>query len=147
MNNPSKATSNKRILALTALAVLAAFIWRFGRISSQASPALSEQLAAAEQPSAALPRLLEMGSDSCASCKAMMPVLDELRAAHSEQLAVEFIDVWKHPEQGEAHDVQIIPTQLFLSPSGEELARHEGFYSADSIRDRWTTLGYSLGAK
>jgi thioredoxin 1 len=92
-----------------------------------------------------LPRIVELGSDSCASCKAMEPVLEELREEHSNELIVDFIDVWKFPEQAEPFKVRVIPTQVFFTPDGTELARHEGFFSADSIREKWEALGYALG--
>ncbi len=90
------------------------------------------------------PRLLELGSDSCVSCRAMIPVLAELRTAHSGQLQVDFIDVWKYPKQAEPFGIRVIPTQIFLGADGEELFRHEGFFSAEKIREQWSKSGYSL---
>ena len=41
------------------------------------------------------PALVELGSTSCASCRAMQPVLAELRAKHGGRLDVRSIDVFK----------------------------------------------------
>jgi len=129
------------ILAGTAVAVVGVIALRF--VPSKA---------AAQEPTVqtvtieALPRLVELGSDSCASCQAMMPVLDEVRLMYGDQLDVDFIDVWKFPDKAEPFNVHLIPTQVFLAADGSELARHEGFYPADEIAQRWKALGYALDA-
>ncbi|MCE9634765.1 MAG: thioredoxin family protein [Planctomycetes bacterium] len=99
----------------------------------------------APHPRDGLPRLIERGSDKCASCKAMEPVLDELRRDHAAALDVVFIDVWKSPERAEPFGVRVIPTQVFVAPGGAELGRHEGFFSAAQIRARFDEFGYALG--
>jgi len=80
------------------------------------------------------PALVELGSTSCASCRAMQPVLAELRASHGERLDVRSIDVFKQRDAIAEWDVRVIPTQVFLDGSGRELERHVGFLSADGIR-------------
>ena len=88
--------------------------------------------------------MIELGAESCASCRAMIPVLAELREDHAGELAVEFIDVWKYPELAKPYKLRVIPTQVFLAPDGTELARHTGFYATDAIRERWAELGFPL---
>ena len=80
------------------------------------------------------PALVELGSTSCASCRAMQPVLAELRAMHGERLDVRSIDVFKRRDAITDWDLRVIPTQVFLDGSGRELERHVGFLSADGIR-------------
>ncbi|PKN57444.1 MAG: thioredoxin [Deltaproteobacteria bacterium HGW-Deltaproteobacteria-14] len=142
------------IISLTALGIVIALAYRGAQSSADeaAPPASHEGVAVASAPTSpapapaprALPRLVELGSDSCASCKAMMPVLAELRRAHPDTLKVDFIDVWKHPDDAEPFKVRIIPTQVFLAPDGRELDRHQGFYPADAIRERFRTLGFPV---
>ena len=143
---------NHLILAVTALAVVGALAVRARQKSERVAADVSTT---AEEPrSSALitdsdagePRLVELGADECASCKAMVPVLAELREAHAGELEVDFIDVWKFPDKAEPFQVRLIPTQVFLAPDGSELARHEGFYAADAIRERWASLGFPLEA-
>ncbi|TNF34062.1 MAG: thioredoxin [Deltaproteobacteria bacterium] len=93
---------------------------------------------------APVPRFVELGSDRCQSCKAMIPVLAELRAAHAGALQVDFIDVWDHPDEAERYKVTIIPTQVFFAPDGKEIFRHQGFFPADAIRARFAALGFPL---
>jgi len=133
---------NHLILGLTLVAVASALVWR-----SRGEGTRGAASAATVQAENALPRFIELGSDSCASCRAMIPVLAELRATHAEQLQVDFIDVWKFPELAKPFAARVIPTQVFLAPDGTELARHQGFYATEAIRERWAELGFALQVK
>ncbi len=96
------------------------------------------------QPAAVLPRLVDVGADSCIPCKAMVPVLEELRREYAGRLRVDFIDAWKFPAQADAFNVSIIPTQIFIDASGRELHRHVGFISKAEILETWRQLGVHL---
>ena len=95
----------------------------------------------------ALPRLLDLGAKQCIPCRMMAPILDELAKEYAGKMEVVFIDVWEHPEKGRDYGIRLIPTQIFFSPSGEELARHVGFYSKKEILNKWKELGYSFEEK
>ncbi|HEX9052268.1 MAG TPA: thioredoxin family protein, partial [Anaeromyxobacter sp.] len=84
--------------------------------------------AAAGTPAARpVPRLVDLGAGKCIPCKAMAPILDQLREDYAGRLEVTFIDVWKAPDQADAYRIHLIPTQIFFAADGRELARHEGF--------------------
>jgi|GEM_PF-1019073 len=138
---------NGVILALTVAGVVAALVYR-GANRDDATPPPEPPAAVAEAavPTAprAVPRFVELGSDRCTSCKAMIPVLAELREAHAGALQVDFIDVWDHPEEAERYGVTMIPTQVLYAPDGAEIFRHQGFFAADAIRARFDALGYPL---
>lgn len=91
-----------------------------------------------------LPRLVDLGADKCVPCKMMAPILDELQQSLAGQLEVEFIDVWKERERATEFSVRMIPTQIFYDPDGNELFRHQGFYSRQQILDKWAELGFDL---
>ena len=93
---------------------------------------------------AALPRLVDLGADNCIPCKAMAPILVELRQEYAGRLRVDFIDVNKFPDQAEPFNIYAIPTQVFFDPSGRELYRHLGFFSKDDILATWRRLGFPL---
>ena len=88
-----------------------------------------------------LPRLLELGSDSCRPCQMMQPVLAALRADYAGKLQVDFIDVWKDESAGEFYEVQAIPTQIFFDAKGKEIFRHVGFYPKNEILVKLSELG------
>jgi len=89
----------------------------------------------------ALPRLVDLGADKCIPCKMMAPILVELKSEYDGRLIVDFIDVWKNPDEGPKYGIKLIPTQIFFDASGKELFRHEGFYSKEDILAKWTELG------
>lgn len=57
---------------------------------------------------ASIPRLVDLGAGKCIPCKAMAPILEQLRADYSGRLEVTFIDVWKKPDEARAHGIQMI---------------------------------------
>lgn len=93
-----------------------------------------------------IPRLVDLGADKCIPCKAMAPILVELRAENAGRMQVDFIDVWKDPRAGEPYNIYAIPTQVFFDAEGKELTRHEGFISKADILATWTRLGYDFSS-
>jgi len=93
-----------------------------------------------------LPRLVELGSVTCIPCKAMAPILEELRNEYRGALEVDFIDVNRDPDAGARFGIRIKPTQVFLDANGEELFRHEGFFPKDKILAKWKELGVDLNS-
>lgn len=130
------------VLAIVGLVVVAAFVLRSNRSEEPVLSASEE-----EQASTVAPTFIELGSDRCTACRAMIPVLEELRTAHGCALNVRFIDVWDAPSEGERFGVTTIPTQVLLAPDGREITRHTGFWSAESIRKAFASGGYPLLAE
>lgn len=97
--------------------------------------------------SAKLPKLIDLGADKCIPCKAMAPILKDLKTEYAGRMDVEFIDVWKNPSAGKAHKIKLIPTQIFFDATGKERFRHEGFYGKEDILGKWKELGVDLKAK
>ena len=142
MNNAMK------IAIVVALAVgvgVAIATKRRGATSSPAAPAdHSEAANPAPSPDAKTPRLLDLGSVTCIPCKAMAPILEELRKEHAGRLRVEFIDVNEDRGAAIAHEIRVIPTQIFFDASGKEVFRHEGFFAKKDILAKWRELGIDL---
>ena len=106
----------------------------------------SDEGAAAQavQPTAGLPRLVDLGSKSCIPCKMMAPILEDLTKEYAGRLAVEFIDVNENRDAARQYGIKLIPTQIFFDASGKEVWRHEGFISKEDILARWKELGVAL---
>ncbi|NLH15788.1 MAG: thioredoxin family protein, partial [Phycisphaerae bacterium] len=68
-----------------------------------------------------VPRLVDLGADKCIPCKMMAPILEQLKKDFDGKLQVDFIDVWKNPDQAPKYGVKIIPTQIFFGADGKEL--------------------------
>lgn len=112
---------------------------------SQASVPAS-QVAGASAQASGLPRLVDLGADSCIPCKMMAPILVELRAEYAGRMQVDFIDVWKNPGAGDPYRIYAIPTQIFFDATGKELTRHEGFLSKADILATWKRHGVDFTA-
>ena len=97
-------------------------------------------------PAKAIPRLVDLGAKKCIPCKLMAPILEELKSEYEGTLIVEFIDVWKNPEEAPKYGIKLIPTQIFFDASGKERFRHEGFMSREDILAKWKELGVDLTA-
>lgn len=118
-----------------------------GSISTETEAAEPGSLAVAAQPDAAdeaLPLLLDLGSTTCVPCKAMAPILDEMRETFDGQLEVRFADVKKDAAAAREYGIKIIPTQIFFDERGNELFRHQGFYSREDMLAKWAELGYAF---
>ncbi len=94
-----------------------------------------------------LPKLVDLGADKCIPCKAMAPILKDLKTEYAGRMDVEFIDVWKNPGAGKAYKIKLIPTQIFFDASGKERFRHEGFFGKEDILGKWKELGVDLKGK
>ncbi len=105
----------------------------------------AESTATASQTAAkAVPRLVDLGAGKCIPCKAMAPILEQLRVDYAGRLEVRFIDVWKTPDEAQPYGIRMIPTQIFYSADGRELGRHEGFIAREEILATWKSLGVEL---
>jgi len=123
------------VLAAVGVALAAAFALRASRAEEPGGGAFTPT---------DRPTLVELGSDQCTSCRAMIPVLEELRSAHACSLEVRFAAVWQAPEAAKPFAVKVIPTQVLLAPDGQEIARHTGFWPADAIRGAFAAHGHVL---
>lgn len=103
-----------------------------------------EASAAAEEPAAPLPKLIDLGASKCIPCKKMAPILDALKEEYKNKFDVVFIDVWKNTEEPKKYGIKLIPTQIFFDAEGKELFRHEGFFSREDILGKWADLGFSF---
>ena len=88
-----------------------------------------------------LPTMAEFGSSSCAPCKQMKPILEELAGEYKDKLNVVVIEVYEQMELTRQYNIMTIPTQIFFDSSGEELSRHIGFYPKEDIIAQLQTMG------
>ncbi len=114
-----------------------------------AAKTVARSTASTEAPSVSsavpkIPRLVDVGAGTCIPCKAMAPILEDLRKEYAGRLEVQFIDVWQQPAAARPFNIHMIPTQIFFAADGAELARHEGFIGRDEILAKWKELGVTL---
>lgn len=115
--------------------------------SSTKDPAPAKAAAPGQQAQAVVkrvPRLVDVGASKCIPCKAMAPILADLKRDYAGKVEVHFIDVWQDRAAAEPYRIGMIPTQIFFAADGSELWRHEGFFSREEILAKWEQLGVKL---
>lgn len=93
---------------------------------------------------ASLPRVIDLGSQMCIPCQTMMTELDRLGEMTQGTIEIEFIDINENAAAAQVYGIRVIPTQVFISETGEELWRHEGVVSAEDMVAKWAELGYDV---
>ena len=124
-----------KVLAVVVLATLV-----LGCTPTSQAPTKPETVA----QDSGLPRLLDIGNGTCVPCKQMKPVLEDLKQEYRGKFAVEYIELRDDRDASSRYKLRMIPTQIFYSASGEELYRHEGFFSKEEIVTKWEELGVGL---
>jgi len=109
-----------------------------------ANTGVEESVNAISESSKALPRLVDIGSDTCIPCKMMAPILDELKKEYTGSFKVDFLDIKTNPAFAEEYGIRLIPTQIFYDAEGRERFRHEGFMSKEDILAKWAELDVEL---
>lgn len=107
-------------------------------LKSGKAPEATETASAVQ---AALPRLVDLGSTTCAACKKMDPIIKELKTELQGKVNVEFIDVATKVEAADQYRIQVIPTQIFFDATGKEVTRHEGFMPKEDILAQLEKMG------
>ena len=88
-----------------------------------------------------LPRLVDLGKDTCIPCKMMAPILEELKLEYEGRAVVEVIDLRVNAEAANTYAIRLIPTQIFFDSNGKEVWRHEGFLPKDQIVAKFAEMG------
>lgn len=72
--------------------------------------------------------VIEFGGPTCANCKRMQPILAELQVHFGARAQVRNFYVTEHVKEAQAFKIMAMPTQVLFNPSGQEVARHIGFW-------------------
>lgn len=84
------------------------------------------------------PCFLEIGAESCHSCKVMGSRLYTITQKHPEY-NIHFINVQKEREAASRLGIMMIPTQIIYDKEGKEVYRHMGLLSEDELRKLFIT--------
>jgi thioredoxin 1 len=94
-----------------------------------------------EVPIKGMVTMVDVGAKACIPCKMMIPVIESLSEEYEGRAAIVFIDVWKNPDETPKFGLRAIPTQIFYDKEGNEVMRHEGYFSKEEIIKVLTKLG------
>lgn len=81
-----------------------------------------------------LPVLVDFYAEWCGPCKAMKPILEELKRMKGEQIRVAKVDIEKHKELASYYKIQSVPT-LMLFHNGTLLWRHSGVMHPKELKE------------
>ncbi len=90
------------------------------------------------------PVLVDFYADWCAPCRAMKPVLEDLKAQMGEQVSIFKIDVDKNQMLAERYGIKSIPT-FILFQNGEPVWRKSGM--ASSVELQKVVVQFQASAK
>lgn len=82
--------------------------------------------------------LLEIGAETCPSCRRMKKVIERLHDHYGENIHVERINITKKEGLNKAQEFGLImiPMQVILNQKGELVYKHNGFISFDDLSDK-----------
>ena len=117
----------KKIIVLLALLLLT-HLYAAGRpmLKETAFSEVSKQMGTGKAV------FLEVGSDSCRSCRVMGKLLYTVKQEHPEY-PIYFVNVKKEREAAVTLKIQMIPTQIILDAKGTEVFRHVGILSPEEL--------------
>ena len=88
------------------------------------------------------PNFIEVGSDSCHSCRIMGKMLYKTAQKHPTY-NISFVNVKKERQAALALKIQMIPTQLIFDKNGKEVYRHVGVLSQNELEKLFQTHGFA----
>ncbi|MBW2259878.1 MAG: thioredoxin family protein [Deltaproteobacteria bacterium] len=97
-----------------------------------------------EVPTKGMVTMLDIGAKKCIPCKMMAPILEKLKGQYEGKASIVFIDVLEHREQIARFGIRAIPTQIFFDGDGNEVHRHSGFMSEETIVQQLKKMGVDL---
>ncbi len=88
-----------------------------------------------------VPILLEFGRGWCIPCKYMKPILRDMAKAYAGKAFVMPVDMDANKALVRDFRIRMMPTQVFLLPTGKEFFRNEGTLEREQIAQIFAKMG------
>jgi thioredoxin 1 len=92
-----------------------------------------------------MPVLLEFGRGWCIPCKYMKPILEDMSRAYAGKALVTTVDMDANKKLVKQFRIRMMPTQVFLTPDGNEFFRNEGTFEREQIAQVFAKMGVAPG--
>jgi thioredoxin 1 len=89
-----------------------------------------------------LPKILEFDRKLCPFCQASERVILAVKDRYPGQFGVEKLYIDEAEAVFRRYKVAIVPTQVFLDASGQEVARHQGVYKEKALIQKLRELKF-----
>jgi len=133
------------VLIIIALVIAIPLILKsYKKASTQSDNQSLGSTAGSPKSTNALPRFVDIGTTTCAPCKVMLGVMEELEQKYPGAFVVEFVNVKERPAEAQRYGIRIIPSQIFFGPDGRELYRHTGVFRTEEVIAKWAELGFQF---
>ena len=89
------------------------------------------------------PHFVEVGSESCHSCKVMGKLLYKVSKRYPGY-NINFVNVKKERQAALDLNIRMIPTQLIFDKEGNEVYRHVGVLATDDLLELFKTYKFDV---
>ncbi|MDR3199427.1 MAG: thioredoxin [Planctomycetaceae bacterium] len=87
-----------------------------------------------------IPVLVDFWSPSCAPCRMLVPVLEELAKENAGEARIAKVNITEFPQIGAKYDVEMLPTLLFFN-NGNVVERMVGSQSKNKLQNALDEIG------
>lgn len=88
------------------------------------------------------PAIIEFARPLCPICKEMEGILLEVKARYRDHLEIRFAYIEPDEYLFKKFRISIVPSQVFLDASGQEVFRHEGLLTKEALLDKLRELRF-----
>lgn len=94
------------------------------------------------QALAGKPAIIEFARPLCPICKEMETILLDVKARYRDQVEIHF--AYRDPDEHlfKKYRIVIVPTQVFLDASGQEVYRNEGIFPKEKLIEKLKELKF-----
>ena len=89
------------------------------------------------------PHFVEVGSESCHSCKVMGKLLYKVKQKYPSY-NINFVNVKKERQAAYDLKIRMIPTQLIFDKEGKEVYRHVGVLATNDLLELFKTYKFDV---
>jgi thioredoxin 1 len=88
------------------------------------------------------PALYDFGRGICLSCKEMEKVLADIEREYGKQIEIRLVMLEKNEDLFKQFKIMLVPTQVFLDASGQEVDRHVGALTKEQVVQKLKDLKF-----